>query len=114
MATLSWARSASAHVEKALHVLVGRTRRAPGENGERAWPMIRRFLPIQDDDSAIRIAERVGYVKKNKVAAIVDHEVKGSSRHDDGRWIMLAAVRDDMDIRPSHVRPQRRVGSDIV
>jgi hypothetical protein len=67
--------------------------------------MIRRFLPIEDDDPAIRMTERVGHVKKNKVAAIVDHEVEGSSRHDDGRWITLAAVRDDMDIRPSHVRP---------
>jgi hypothetical protein len=105
MATLSWARSASPHVEKALHVLVGRARRAPGENGERAGPMMRRFLPIEDDDSAVRIAERVGHVKKHKVAAVVDHEVEGSSRHDDGRWIVLAAVRDDMDIRPSHVRP---------
>jgi hypothetical protein len=114
MAMLSWTRIASAHVEKPLHALVGRTRRARGKNGERAGPMIRRFLPIEDDDPAIRITEGVGHVKKNKVAAIVDHEVERSSRHDNGRWIVLSTVRDDMDICPSHVRPQRAMRCDIL
>jgi hypothetical protein len=47
-------------------------RRALGKNGERAVS-ITRFVPIENDDPAVRITERVRRMKKNKVAAIVDH-----------------------------------------
>jgi hypothetical protein len=61
--------------------------------------------PVEDDDPAVRIIERVRHGEKNKVAAIVDHEVERSGRHNDGDWIVLAVVRDNANICPTHIGP---------
>ena len=100
-------------LEKALHALVGRARRFRGENGERALS-IGGFGPVEDEDPAVWIAERVRHAEENEVAAIVDHEVKRSSRSHYRGWLMLPAVREHADICPSNVRAQTGVRNRIV
>jgi hypothetical protein len=70
--------------------------------------------PVEDDEPAVRIAERVRHVKEDKIAAIVDHEVDRIGRNHYRGWLMLTAVRGDADICPSHVRSQDALRDRIV
>jgi hypothetical protein len=66
-------------VEKALDTVMRCARRTPDKYGERSLS-ITLFAPIENDDTGVRITERVRHIEENKSATIIDNQMARISR----------------------------------